>query len=43
VLDTLWYVVVPLTVTGPRTYQLGMGSRTSHENYLNILSKSRAG
>jgi hypothetical protein len=43
VIDTLWYVVVPLTVTGPRTYKLGMGARTSHENYLNILSRSRAG
>lgn len=43
IIDTLWYVVYPLTVTGPRTYKLGMGARTSQENYLNILSKSRTG
>jgi hypothetical protein len=43
VIETLWYVVCPMDVTGPRTYKFWTCSRTSPENYLNILSKSRRG
>lgn len=43
VIDTLWYVVFPMEVTGPRTYKLGMGARTSEAYYLKILSKWRTG
>jgi hypothetical protein len=43
VIDTLWYVVYPMKVTGPRTYTLGMGARTTEAYYLKILLKWRTG